>query len=361
MGPLVSVIMPCRNAEPMLRAALDSVFAQTHPNIELIFVDNGSADGSAELARSMAEAAPIPVHLLHCPEPGANPARNLGYAVARGEFIQWLDADDVLGPRKIERQLAAFADDPAADFVYCDFMVRRRLADGRVEDEFTELGPVDDQILRTLDGFWWPPHTYLIRRRAADRLQAERAWLDETKVGTDVEYSAIAALLGMRFLYVPAARVQYNMWSSAQLSGANTKYAVRVRALEAIYRRLASFARRPDVLFRVKPHHLTLLEQSWDVVTMPPGSVTIRRRSSEVCELRHIASGCVVEAGPREAAVAATMQALNVRRASGHFARLIAARAPSLEHDIPFIVETIGRFRRKGMLETIPLAEAAPV
>jgi hypothetical protein len=76
--------------------------------------------------------------------------------------------------------------------------------------------------------------------------------------------------------------------------------------------------------------------------------------------LRHLASGRTLEATPREGAVAATMQALDVGRASAHFARLIAARAPSLEHDIPFIVATIGRFRREGFLETIDLAELVP-
>src|SRR5947199_2891950 len=101
MAPLVSVVMPCFNAGRMLEPALWSVFAQTYPNIELIVVDNNSTDGSAERARAFAFGKPRPFRLVHCPEQGVNHARNMGYALARGEYIQWLDADDALGLEKI--------------------------------------------------------------------------------------------------------------------------------------------------------------------------------------------------------------------------------------------------------------------
>ena len=362
MSPLVSIVMPCRNAGPMLRPALWSVFAQSYPNLELIFVDNNSTDGSAELARSLAAGSAGPVRFLHCAAPGANNARNLGYTVARGEYIQWMDADDALGLQKIEHQVAALEREPGADIAYCDYMASRHLPDGRREDKIIRFTHVDDQILRSLNGTWYPPHSYLIRRKAADRLQTEQAWYSETKIGTDVEYSAIAALLGMRFLHVADSRVQYNTWSPAQLSGADTKYAVRVAALEAIYRRLAQFARRRDVAPRVKARHWTLLEQEWSVWTMRPGSVTIRQRSPRLLELHHTATGRTIEARPREATVAAAMQALGHSRASGHYAPLIAAHAPSLERDIPFIVATINRFRRAGLLEAVDLGHMrAPV
>jgi glycosyltransferase involved in cell wall biosynthesis len=350
MPSLVSVIMPCRNAERMLRPALWSVFSQTYPNIELIFVDNNSTDGSADLASSMAAGTTLPVRFLECKEAGVNNARNLGYAHARGDYIQWLDADDALGLQKLEHQVRALEKDRSADFAYCDWMASRHATHGKREDRIVQLGPVEDHILRTLDGTWYPPHCYLIRRRAADKLQAELAWLPQTKVGTDVEYSAIAALLGMRFLHVPGARVQYNTWSPHQLSGANTKYAARAAALETIYRRLAKIARRKAIAQRVNTRHWTLLEQDWNIWTMPAGSVQIRRRLLGRYEIRHVSSGRILGAGQDEATVAATMLTLGHSCASAHYALLIAAKSPSLNNDIPRIVAAINRFRREGLL-----------
>jgi glycosyltransferase involved in cell wall biosynthesis len=334
----------------MLQPALWSVFAQSYPNLELSFVDNNSTDGSADFARSIAAATTRPVRFLECKEPGANNARNLGYASARGDYIQWLDADDALGLQKLEHQVAALENDRSADIAYCDWMASRHRKDGQREDRVIQLRQVNDQILRTLDGTWYPPHSYLIRRDAADQLQAELAWLPETKVGTDVEYSAIAALLGMRFLHVPEARVQYNTWSTGQLSGANTEYTTRVASLETIYRRLAEIARRKEITPRINKNHWTLLEQDWNVWTMPPESVTVRRRLLRRYEIRHVVSGRAIEARPEEATVAATMLALGHSRASAHYALLIAAKAPSLNNDVPFIVATINRFRREGLL-----------
>src|SRR6202034_416965 len=120
---------------------------------------------------------------------------------------------------------------------------------------------------------------------------------------------AIAALLGMRFLHVPRARVQYNTWSTGQLSGANTEYTTRVASLEAIYRRLTVIARRKEISPRIQKNHWTLLEQDWNVWTMPPGSVTVRRRLLRRYEIRHVASGRAIEARPEEATVAVTMLA----------------------------------------------------
>jgi glycosyltransferase involved in cell wall biosynthesis len=104
MAAFVSVIMPCFNAGPMLRPALRSVLTQSHPDIEVIFVDNNSTDGSAEVARDVLAKADPPFTLVSCPEQGVNRARNLGYTHARGDFIQWMDADDGMNRDKQSRR-----------------------------------------------------------------------------------------------------------------------------------------------------------------------------------------------------------------------------------------------------------------
>jgi glycosyltransferase involved in cell wall biosynthesis len=101
---LVSCVVPVYNGERYLREALDSIAAQTYRPIEIIVVDDGSTDGSATIAATY--QAPIRVH----PQQNAGPAaaRNRGIRDARGEYLAFLDADDVWHPEKLERQMARF-------------------------------------------------------------------------------------------------------------------------------------------------------------------------------------------------------------------------------------------------------------
>jgi glycosyltransferase involved in cell wall biosynthesis len=105
MQTLVSVVIPVRNGEKYLADAIHSVLAserdETQMQIEVIVVDNGSSDGS----RSLAESFGPPVRTLVEPRPGAAHARNSGIAFARGEYLAFLDADDLWAPRKLARQL----------------------------------------------------------------------------------------------------------------------------------------------------------------------------------------------------------------------------------------------------------------
>jgi thioesterase domain-containing protein len=353
MAPLVSVIMPCHNAGRMLEPALWSVFAQTWPNLEFIFVDNNSTDGSAGRALAFAEGKPRPFRIAHCPEQGANNARNLGYTLARGDYVQWMDADDALGVEKIALQVEALERDPDSAIAYCDWMSSRHLPDGTRRDNVNALNQVDDQILRSLSGVWYPPHSYLIRRDAAEILQAENAWLPETKIGTDVEYSAIAAMLGMRFRHVPSAKVQYNTWSNTQISGAGTPYDARIASLRAIWRRLGAFAQRPDVAPRITATHRSLLDQDWNVWAMPPGSVEIATLSATNHSLCHVASGRTLELDARDATIATVLLAMGLNRAVCHHAVQIAAGVPALRNEHAAIVVTLERFRRRGFLTLI--------
>lgn len=350
MAPLVSIVMPCFNAGRMLAPALQSAFEQTYPHVEVIFVDNNSSDDSAARAQAIAEKYRRPFRLLRCAEQGCNFPRNAGYALARGAYIQWLDADDALGREKIALQVAALEGDAESDIAYCDWMHSRHTPEGARVDRVMRLAQHDDHLLRILSGIWYPPHAYLIRRKAADRLQAESAWFPGRKVGTDVEYVAVAAMLGMRFRHVPGARVQYNSWSNTQISSRGTPYDVRRAALRDIFARLRQLAEREDVAPRISVRHKILLEQNWDVWAMPAGTVEVLQRPGGRYELRQTATGRTVEAQPREAEIARAMQTLGERQAIAHHALAIAGRLGSLRGREPYIVETLERFRREGLL-----------
>ena len=97
--PLVSVVIPCFNARPWIEETLASVKAQTHRNLEIIVVDDGSTDGSAEWLDEAGRRNVIQV--IHQENRGAAAARNAGLSRASGEFIQLLDADDILACEEI--------------------------------------------------------------------------------------------------------------------------------------------------------------------------------------------------------------------------------------------------------------------
>ena len=109
MPPLVSIIIPCLNAAPWLAEALQSCREQTYPNVEVIFVDNGSTDGSVEIAKRFQWDKML---VVHCKRKNASAARNEGLLYAKGEFIQYLDADDLISREKIENQVELLRQNP---------------------------------------------------------------------------------------------------------------------------------------------------------------------------------------------------------------------------------------------------------
>jgi glycosyltransferase involved in cell wall biosynthesis len=120
-APLVSVVMPIYNVSAYLAEAIESVRAQTYPNWELLLCDDGSTDGSSEIAARYAALDPEQIrHLAHEGRAnlGASAARNLGLRHARGEIIAMLDGDDVWLPEKLEAQIAILESRPDADALY---------------------------------------------------------------------------------------------------------------------------------------------------------------------------------------------------------------------------------------------------
>jgi len=116
---LVSVVTPFFNAAPFLQDAIDSVVAQTHADFELLLIDDGSTDAGRQIAEA-AVGKDRRLRLLHH-SGGANlgkaASRNLGIEAARGDFVVFLDADDVLMPEKLARQVQLLRAHPTADLV----------------------------------------------------------------------------------------------------------------------------------------------------------------------------------------------------------------------------------------------------
>src|SRR6266542_2035380 len=121
-APLVSIVIPCFNQGRFLDRAIASCLAQTHPEVEVIVVNDGSTDDTA-IRIAAAEARSARVRGLTTANAGLGAARNRGCAIARGDYINLLDADDWLAPSKIERQLAVLESTPAVGLVLCDIQM----------------------------------------------------------------------------------------------------------------------------------------------------------------------------------------------------------------------------------------------
>lgn len=124
--PLVSVVMPAYNARPFIDDAIRSILNQDYPRIELIVVDDGSTDGTPEAAERWGDR----VRVLRRQNAGPAAARNQGMAAARGDFIAFLDADDVWLPGKVSMQAGYLQDHPAVGVVFGGFSRWYAQADG---------------------------------------------------------------------------------------------------------------------------------------------------------------------------------------------------------------------------------------
>jgi hypothetical protein len=141
--PRVSVVMPAYNVMATIDEAVAAALGQTCRDIEVMVVDDGSTDGTAEhVERRWASD----VRLIRQEHQGAPAARNRGKSEALGEFLLFLDADSVPQPDLIARFLAALEDHPAVSYAYCDYSVR--LTEGSVREPIMRSRPFDPDALR---------------------------------------------------------------------------------------------------------------------------------------------------------------------------------------------------------------------
>ena len=114
MLPLISCVVPVFNGERYLGETLDSILAQTYQPLEIIVADDGSTDGTASVVGRYGEQ----VRYLRQANAGEAAARNLGLSGASGEFVAFLDADDLWQPEKLERQMSRFQNPPQIDLCF---------------------------------------------------------------------------------------------------------------------------------------------------------------------------------------------------------------------------------------------------
>lgn len=159
--PLVSILMPCYNNERTLARSLDSALAQTWPRCEVIVVDDGSRDESLATARSYESSR---VRVLSQANGGAGAARNAALSAAQGDYLQYLDADDLLSPDKIAGQIRLLRERGDRKVATCRW--------GRFVETEADVRFGDDDLCRDLD-----PVEFLLLAANSNRMMHTAAWL----------------------------------------------------------------------------------------------------------------------------------------------------------------------------------------
>lgn len=179
-GPLVSIVMPAKNAEATISTALSSLCNQSWRNIEIIVVENGSSDKTTSVLRIERQRDPRIRVIDGSSEPGTYAARNLGAQAARGEFITVLDADDWAHPDRIARQVRTLRRRAPPRACLTDWV--RMTADLRFTRWWGEDGLIHPDL-----------SSLMIRADLAEKL----GYWDRVKVGADTEYvDRIKAVFG---------------------------------------------------------------------------------------------------------------------------------------------------------------------
>lgn len=208
---LVSVIIPCFNAEQWLREAIESILAQTYPQIEIIVIDDGSSDRSLAIIQSYGEK----LIWRTGKNQGANKARNLGFTLSQGEYIQYLDADDYLLPDKIAKQVQTLQA-TTADFVYSDWRYQHHLDRGHFYLDRIQVCGVKTDFLESLlsNDRWSNLAPILFTRSIINRV----SWDESLKAAQDRDFLISVMLANAQPVYQPGCDSIYRMHSATTVS-----------------------------------------------------------------------------------------------------------------------------------------------
>lgn len=221
-APLVSILIPCHNAAPWLDATLASALAQSYPHTEVIVVDDGSTDASAAIAGTYAARG---VRLVQQVNRGAAAARNLALREARGRYLQFLDADDLLDRDKIAVQVTRLAAEPpgrVASGAWAGFSAAPDTARFTPEPVWRDAAPLDWLVLSWDGGGMMHPAAWLTPTEVA---RHAGPWNESLSLDDDGEYFCRVLLASSGVCFCSGARSYYRRHASGSLSHAKSRRA----------------------------------------------------------------------------------------------------------------------------------------
>jgi glycosyltransferase involved in cell wall biosynthesis len=256
MEPLVSILIPAYNAERSIVQTIESALAQTWARKEIIVVDDGSKDGTLEAARTV--SSPL-VKLFGQQNAGSAAARNQAYSLSQGDYIQWLDADDLLSANKVAKQVDALrraGPRTLASAGWAYFRNRPSTARFVPNPLWESLSPVEWMVRKWENNNHMQTATWLVSRELTG---AAGPWDPRLVVDDDGEYFSRVIMRSDYITFVPDARVYYRISSGARVSyigASNRKMEAQMFGMETQIGYLLSLEDSP----RVRRACITYLE-----------------------------------------------------------------------------------------------------
>lgn len=216
MKPLVSILIPAYNAEKWIADTLRSALAQTWPHREIIVVDDGSTDATLTVARQFEADG---VRVVTKKNEGAAATRNAAYQLSKGDYIQWLDADDLLSPDKIARQVeVAVAAGNTRLLLSCgwiSFLYRYYRAKSRPTALWCDLSPAEWLFRKMSRNLHMQTATWLVSRELTE---TAGPWNTSLLGDDDGEYFCRVLLASEGVRFVSDAKVYYRVAGVGSLS-----------------------------------------------------------------------------------------------------------------------------------------------
>ena len=212
----VSILIPAYNAEEWIADTIRSAVAQTWPQKEIIVVDDGSTDQTLAVAQKFESDC---VKVFTQKNQGAAAARNKAFSLSQGDYIQWLDADDLLAPDKIASQMALFKASPNKSVLlsgsWGQFLYRHNRTKFCPSALWCDLPPVEWLVRKMGQNLYMQTGSWLVSRELTE---AAGPW-DTTLLGDDDgEYFCRVLLASTGVRFVPEAKVYYRASGSSSLS-----------------------------------------------------------------------------------------------------------------------------------------------
>lgn len=279
MDPVVSILIPCYNSESYIKDSILSALNQTFKEIEIIVVDDGSTDNSYLVAKSFEQKN---VFVFKKEKGGASSARNFAYSIARGRYIQYLDADDLIGPEKIEKQLEIL-----------DFAGDQCIASGSFQTFFREIENskpfqpdagcknYDNAINWLIEATWgramFPPVVWLTPRKLIDEAGP---WNEDLSYNDDSEFFARVLLKSGGIAYCEDSVSYYRRGLSTSLGSRKDREAriSELKSLNLVNTHLLSFENslrvREACAFKYRKLIYSLYPEHRDLINLAEEKIT---------------------------------------------------------------------------------------
>ncbi|HZS56223.1 MAG TPA: glycosyltransferase family 2 protein [Bryobacteraceae bacterium] len=216
MTPLVSILIPAYNAQEWIRETLRSAVTQTWERKEIIVVDDGSTDGTNSIVREFESAG---VRVISQKNQGAAAARNAAFAVSQGDYIQWLDADDILDPAKIALQMSEIEKGIGRRTILSSawgkFLYRCHRAQFESSALWCDLSPLEWLLRKMGQNLYMQTATWLVSRELSE---AAGIWDTRLLGDDDGEYFCRVLLASDGTRFVRGSRVYYRSSGATSLS-----------------------------------------------------------------------------------------------------------------------------------------------